>query len=98
MEYTQHLGAEHVHITLHVSVMASLPGLPTAGLRSGDKMPLIGLGTWKLPNEKATDLVQEAVRRGYRHFDCASDCKAALVMLMRREQDCSDLCNLDIRT
>jgi len=36
-------------------------------------MPALGLGTWKLPKAQAPAVIREAVRLGYRHFDCACD-------------------------
>jgi len=36
-------------------------------------IPSIGLGFWKVPRPKASDLVPAAIRVGYRHFDCACD-------------------------
>lgn len=39
----------------------------------GGRFPAIGLGTWKIPNALAPKIVTEAVRVGYRHFDCACD-------------------------
>ncbi|MEZ6088852.1 MAG: aldo/keto reductase [Pirellulaceae bacterium] len=42
-------------------------------LRSGNQLPAIGLGMWKIPNEKCASLVEEAFAAGYRHFDCACD-------------------------
>ncbi len=38
----------------------------------GDQMPLLGLGTWKSNDREAYNAVREAIRIGYRHFDCAS--------------------------
>jgi D-xylose reductase len=45
----------------------------TLKLASGDRLPAIGLGLWKVENAAAPGLVEEAARCGYRHFDCASD-------------------------
>src|SRR4051812_8066221 len=45
----------------------------TLKLHTGDKLPSIGLGLWKVDKPDAPGLVQEAARVGYRHFDCASD-------------------------
>ena len=42
-------------------------------LRSGDRMPAVGLGTWKISKESTADVVLEAIRIGYRHLDCACD-------------------------
>ncbi len=37
------------------------------------QMPEIGFGLWKVSREDAADIVVEAVKAGYRHFDCAAD-------------------------
>jgi diketogulonate reductase-like aldo/keto reductase len=42
-------------------------------LASGDRMPVVGLGLWKVPREICSDLMQQAIRVGYRHLDCACD-------------------------
>jgi diketogulonate reductase-like aldo/keto reductase len=47
--------------------------IPTLHLASGSQMPVIGLGLWKVEGAAAPALLEEAVRAGYRHFDCASD-------------------------
>lgn len=45
----------------------------TLPVTSGDELPVLGLGTWKVPKDRAADLVVEAIQAGYRHFDCACD-------------------------
>ncbi len=38
-----------------------------------DKIPDIGFGLWKIAPEDCADVVYEAIRAGYRHFDSAAD-------------------------
>lgn len=45
----------------------------TLPLASGDSMPAVGLGLWKLGRDEAPALVAEALRVGYRHLDSACD-------------------------
>jgi len=40
--------------------------------KNGDRMPALGLGTWKAAPGEVGQAIEEAVRIGYRHFDCAS--------------------------
>lgn len=47
--------------------------IPHLLLTSGDKLPVVGLGYWKVPRPAAAELTVTAVRAGYRHFDCACD-------------------------
>jgi diketogulonate reductase-like aldo/keto reductase len=35
-------------------------------------MPMVGFGTWKLPNGMTEDIVYESIKVGYRHIDCAA--------------------------
>lgn len=42
-------------------------------LRSGQEMPLVGLGCWKIPKDVCAEAVHAAIKCGYRLLDCASD-------------------------
>jgi hypothetical protein len=43
----------------------------TLTLNNGIKMPLVGHGLWKIPNDKIADQVYNAIKIGYRLFDGA---------------------------
>lgn len=43
-----------------------------ATFSNGDKIPLLGLGTWKSEEKQAYHAVRQAIKIGYRHFDCAA--------------------------
>lgn len=46
---------------------------PAIPLSTGAKLPVVGLGLWKIPKPDAANLVQHAIRSGYRHLDAACD-------------------------
>ena len=46
---------------------------PSLTLAGGDGMPVVGLGLWKVRREICADLIQQAIRAGYQHLDCACD-------------------------
>ncbi len=46
---------------------------PSLTLAGGDRMPIIGLGLWKVARSAAAAVVQQAIRTGYRHLDSACD-------------------------
>lgn len=41
-------------------------------LKSGDHMPLVGFGTWKLPKDISEEMIYQAIKSGYRLIDCAA--------------------------
>lgn len=40
-------------------------------LNSGFEMPIIGLGVWRMDGKDIKNLLLNAIKIGYRHFDCA---------------------------
>ncbi len=45
--------------------------MKTVSFTNGDRMPALGLGTWKSAPRETYRAVKEALRLGYRHIDCA---------------------------
>ena len=41
-------------------------------IKSGERMPALGLGTWQAPPHIIGRAVSFALKAGYRHFDCAA--------------------------
>jgi 2,5-diketo-D-gluconate reductase B len=44
---------------------------PELELKGGNKIPVLGLGTWQLTGKKCIDIVEKALELGYRHIDTA---------------------------
>ncbi|CAN6645342.1 NADPH-dependent aldose reductase Gre3p [Trichomonascus vanleenenianus] len=48
--------------------------IPSVTLQpTGDKMPLVGFGAWKVPKETCADTIYNAIKSGYRLIDGAQD-------------------------
>lgn len=51
-----------------------MSNIPTITLKpTGQKMPLIGFGAWKVPNATCADTIYNAIKAGYRLIDGAED-------------------------
>jgi D-xylose reductase len=47
--------------------------IPFLTLKSGDRMPVVGLGLWKVARPTAAELIRQAIAAGYRHLESACD-------------------------
>jgi len=47
--------------------------IPSNTLSSGNEMPFVGLGLWKIESDAVADTVVSAIKAGYRHLDSACD-------------------------
>ena len=45
----------------------------TVMLNNGHKMPVVGMGVWRADPGVIHSLILEAIKIGYRHFDCAGN-------------------------
>jgi 2,5-diketo-D-gluconate reductase A len=45
---------------------------PSVALNDGRSIPQLGFGVWRVPNEEASSIVQEAIKTGYRLIDTAA--------------------------
>lgn len=52
---------------------ANLDDCASIALRDGARLPSVGLGLWKIDNDKTADMVYTAIEAGYRHLDAACD-------------------------
>nr|ALM26438.1 sorbitol-6-phosphate dehydrogenase [Malus domestica] len=50
--------------------------MSTVTLSSGYEMPVIGLGLWRLEKDELKEVILNAIKIGYRHFDCAAHYKS----------------------
>ena len=48
-------------------------------LNNGFQMSIIGLGVWHMEKNEMRDLIINAIKIGYRHFDCAGNFHSSLV-------------------
>ncbi len=57
----------------HIPTGDSTISVPHLELATGDRLPAVGLGFWKVDKAVTPDVVTTAIDAGYRHFDCACD-------------------------
>jgi 2,5-diketo-D-gluconate reductase A len=52
--------------------MTSIPTVPSVRFHDGREIPQLGYGVWQVENDVAADVVEQALRAGYRHIDTAA--------------------------
>lgn len=66
-------GRRQVMASIFKGTKDVLTGMTHLTLNSGDSMPSIGLGCWKIPRQDTCNLVYNAIKIGYRCIDEACD-------------------------
>ncbi|MWD30744.1 aldo/keto reductase, partial [Aquicoccus sp. SCR17] len=49
-----------------------MTSVPTVPFHDGQQIPQLGLGVWQVEDDVAADVVEQAIRAGYRHIDTAA--------------------------
>lgn len=70
---TGHPAHPELDVASESIIMSPMNSDQIIALSDSGSMPAVGLGTWKIPNESAADMIFEAMHAGYRHLDCACD-------------------------
>lgn len=52
-----------------------MTGIPAVTLPSGDKLPMVGVGTWNINGGTVQDSVRAGLDSGYTHIDTAEGYK-----------------------
>lgn len=53
--------------------------VPTLKVNNGFDMPILGLGVWRMDKADIKQLIINAIKIGYRHFEyCAGSCSLSL--------------------
>ncbi|KAK9802610.1 hypothetical protein WJX73_002049 [Symbiochloris irregularis] len=64
------------------------PKMPSVKLATGQRMPMLGMGSWRAGN--AQDTVERALRSGVRHIDCSSQYGSEKIIGAAMEEVFSD--------
>ncbi len=49
-----------------------MPNIPQVPLNDGNRIPQLGFGVYKIPEDETVDAVLTALEAGYRHIDTAT--------------------------